>query len=223
PAPAPPQHEAVQRGRVIDVLANAEVRVQAEQLGHVAHPFAGPPRERVGPLPEHLDGPLGRAERAGDHADRGGLAGSGRTDEAHHLAGMDLEIEPVDGGRPVEASRDTGHANGDRLFDGGVSFTHAGGSCARPRCSVPARRLQADPRPVAGGDARVAAAGLPAIVVDLADWTELRAASWIINGYLLVSIVVMPLAGQLADRHGVRPVFLAALAVFVAGSILAGR
>ena len=63
----------------------------------------------------------------------------------------------------------------------------------------------------------ITAVALPAIVVDLADWTELRAASWIINGYLLVSIVVMPLAGQLADRHGVRRVFLSALVVFVGG------
>jgi MFS family permease len=76
---------------------------------------------------------------------------------------------------------------------------------------------------LSGLELMITAVALPAIVVDLADWTELRAASWIINGYLLVSIVVMPLAGQLADRHGVRRVFLVALVVFVAGSILAGR
>jgi MFS family permease len=76
---------------------------------------------------------------------------------------------------------------------------------------------------LSGLELMITAVALPAIVVDLADWTELRAASWIINGYLLVSIVVMPLAGQLADRYGVRRVFLAALAIFVAGSILAGR
>jgi len=76
---------------------------------------------------------------------------------------------------------------------------------------------------LSGLELMITAVALPAIVVDLADWTELRAASWIINGYLLVSIVVMPLAGQLADRHGVRRVFLVALVIFVAGSILAGR
>ena len=76
---------------------------------------------------------------------------------------------------------------------------------------------------LSGLELMITAVALPAIVVDLADWTELRAASWIINGYLLVSIVVMPLAGQLADRHGVRRVFLWALVVFVAGSVLAGR
>ena len=76
---------------------------------------------------------------------------------------------------------------------------------------------------LSGLELMVTAVALPAIVVHLADWTELRAASWIINGYLLVSIVVMPLAGQLTDRAGVRRVFLGALLVFIAGSLLAGR
>ena len=76
---------------------------------------------------------------------------------------------------------------------------------------------------LSGLELMITAVALPAIIVDLADWTELRAASWIINGYLLVSIVVMPLAGQLADRHGVRRVFLWGLVVFVVGSVLAGR
>lgn len=76
---------------------------------------------------------------------------------------------------------------------------------------------------LSGLELMVTAVALPAIVVDLADWTQLRPASWVINGYLLVSIVVMPLAGQLTDRHGVRRVFLWSLLVFLAGSILAGR
>lgn len=76
---------------------------------------------------------------------------------------------------------------------------------------------------LSGLELMITAVALPAIVVDLADWTELRAASWIINGYLLVSIVVMPLAGQLADRHGIRRVFLVGLVTFIAGSVLAGR
>lgn len=53
---------------------------------------------------------------------------------------------------------------------------------------------------LSGLELMITAVALPAIVVDLADWTELRPASWIINGYLLVSIVVMPIAG---DRKSV--------------------
>lgn len=76
---------------------------------------------------------------------------------------------------------------------------------------------------LAGLELMITAVALPAILVDLADWRHLRTASWIVNGYLLVSIVTMPLAGRLADRWGVRRVFLGALVVFVLGSALAGR
>ncbi|HYN70132.1 MAG TPA: MFS transporter [Candidatus Eisenbacteria bacterium] len=76
---------------------------------------------------------------------------------------------------------------------------------------------------LAGLELMVTAVALPSIVVDLADWTALRTASWIVNGYLLASIVVMPLAGRLADRWGTRRLFLFALATFTLGSVLAGR
>jgi MFS family permease len=75
---------------------------------------------------------------------------------------------------------------------------------------------------LSGLELMVTAVALPAIVPDLASWSELRRASWIINGYLLVSIVTMPIAGRLADRHGVRPLLLAGLAAFTLGSLLSG-
>ena len=75
---------------------------------------------------------------------------------------------------------------------------------------------------LAGLELMVTAVALPAIVVDLADWGELRRASWIINGYLLVTIATMPLAGRLADRYGVRPLLLGGLVLFTLGSALAG-
>jgi MFS family permease len=76
---------------------------------------------------------------------------------------------------------------------------------------------------LAGLELMVTAVALPSIVVDLADWSALRTASWIVNGYLLASIVTMPLAGQMADRWGPRRPFLAALAIFAVGSALSGR
>jgi MFS family permease len=75
---------------------------------------------------------------------------------------------------------------------------------------------------LAGLELMVTAVALPSIVVDLADWTQLRRASWIVNGYLLVYVVTMPLAGRLADLWGVRRVFLWALVAFTLGSLLAG-
>ncbi len=68
----------------------------------------------------------------------------------------------------------------------------------------------------------ITAVALPAIVTDLADWTRLREASWIINGYLLVYVVTMPVAGRLADLYGARRLFLWALVIFTLGSLLAG-
>ncbi|MEO5884892.1 MAG: MFS transporter [Candidatus Limnocylindrales bacterium] len=81
---------------------------------------------------------------------------------------------------------------------------------------------------LAGLELMITAVALPSILADLVDaagttaWLELRKASWIINGYLLVYILVMPLAGRLADLWGARRLFLAALGIFVVGSTLAG-
>jgi MFS family permease len=81
---------------------------------------------------------------------------------------------------------------------------------------------------LAGLELMITAVALPSILVDLvaADgtsaWTELRRASWIINGYLLVYILMMPLAGRLADLWGARRLGMIALSVFTVGSVLAG-
>ncbi len=81
---------------------------------------------------------------------------------------------------------------------------------------------------LAGLELMVTAVALPSILADLADptggtaWAELRKASWIINGYLLVYILTMPMAGRLADLWGARRLFMGALAVFTVGSVLAG-
>ena len=81
---------------------------------------------------------------------------------------------------------------------------------------------------LAGLELMVTAVALPSILADLANpsgtsaWLELRKASWIINGYLLVYILTMPIAGRLADLWGVRRLFMGALVVFTIGSALAG-
>jgi MFS transporter, DHA2 family, triacylglyceride efflux pump len=81
---------------------------------------------------------------------------------------------------------------------------------------------------LAGLELMVTAVALPSILADLADpsggsaWVELRKASWIINGYLLVYILTMPMAGRLADLWGARRLFMGALVVFTIGSALAG-
>ena len=70
---------------------------------------------------------------------------------------------------------------------------------------------------LAGLELMITAVALPSILDDLADpaggsaWIELRKASWIINGYLLVYILAMPLAGRMTDLWGARRPFMAAL------------
>ncbi len=81
---------------------------------------------------------------------------------------------------------------------------------------------------LSGLELMITAVALPSILEDLADpsrgtaWVELRKASWIINGYLLVFILTMPLAGRMTDLWGARRPFMAGLAIFVVGSALAG-
>src|SRR5215213_9313195 len=84
---------------------------------------------------------------------------------------------------------------------------------------------------LAGLELMITATALPSILLDLAvtdelgkpAFAELRHASWIVNGYLLAYVIAMPLAGRLADVWGARRLFLGALVVFIAGSLVAGR
>ncbi len=84
---------------------------------------------------------------------------------------------------------------------------------------------------LAGLELMITATALPSILLDLAitdqlgepAFSELRHASWIVNGYLLAYVVAMPLAGRLADVWGARRLFLGALVVFIIGSLVAGR
>ncbi len=86
---------------------------------------------------------------------------------------------------------------------------------------------------LAGLELMITAVALPTILNDLVlvnpdrpgqtAFSELRRASWIVNGYLLAYVVAMPLAGRLADVWGARRLFLGALVVFIVGSVVAGR
>ena len=78
---------------------------------------------------------------------------------------------------------------------------------------------------LAGLELMITAVALPTIITDLVAqdpdrpgqtaFSELRRASWIVNGYLLAYVVAMPLAGRLADVWGARRLFLGGLVVFI--------
>ena len=75
---------------------------------------------------------------------------------------------------------------------------------------------------LAGAELLVTATALPSIVQDLASWQELRQASWIVDGFFVTSIAVMPIAGRAADRYGLVPPLTLALGVFALASLVAG-
>ncbi|MEA2254811.1 MAG: hypothetical protein QOG35_856 [Solirubrobacteraceae bacterium] len=68
-------------------------------------------------------------------------------------------------------------------------------------------------------DQTIVSTALPTIVGDLGGLNRL---SWVVTSYLLASTVSTPIYGKLGDMYGRKPVFLAAILVFLAGSMLAG-
>src|SRR3954449_11187402 len=66
-------------------------------------------------------------------------------------------------------------------------------------------------------DQTIVATALPTIGRQFQDVSSL---SWVITAYLLASTAVAPVFGTLADIYGRRAMIIAALSLFVAGSIL---
>ena len=58
-----------------------------------------------------------------------------------------------------------------------------------------------------GVELMVTAVALPQILESLSDWTQLTHASWIVNGYLVAYVAVMPLAGRAADRYNLATLY----------------
>jgi EmrB/QacA subfamily drug resistance transporter len=68
-------------------------------------------------------------------------------------------------------------------------------------------------------DQTIVSVALPTIVGDLGGLNHL---SWVVTSYLLASTISTPIYGKLGDMYGRKPVFLVAILIFLAGSILAG-
>src|SRR3954469_5116795 len=68
-------------------------------------------------------------------------------------------------------------------------------------------------------DQTIVSTALPTIVGDLGGVNHL---SWVVTSYLLASTTSTPLYGKLGDMYGRKPVFLAAILIFLAGSLLSG-
>jgi EmrB/QacA subfamily drug resistance transporter len=68
-------------------------------------------------------------------------------------------------------------------------------------------------------DQTIVATALPTIVGDLGGLDQL---SWVVTAYLLGATVSMPLWGRASDLYGRKPLFVAAIVTFLAGSALSG-
>ena len=68
-------------------------------------------------------------------------------------------------------------------------------------------------------DQTIIATALPTIVGDLGGLDQL---SWVVTAYLLGATVTMPLWGRASDLYGRKPLFIAAIGVFLCGSALSG-
>jgi EmrB/QacA subfamily drug resistance transporter len=68
-------------------------------------------------------------------------------------------------------------------------------------------------------DATILATAVPAVVADLGGFSQFP---WLFSAYLLAQTVSVPIYGKLADLFGRKPVMLAGIALFVAGSVLCG-
>ncbi|MBI4787593.1 MAG: MFS transporter [Chloroflexi bacterium] len=66
----------------------------------------------------------------------------------------------------------------------------------------------------------VVATAMPTIVAQLGG---LEIYAWVFSAYMLASTTAVPVFGKLSDIYGRRPIYLAAIAVFMIGSALAGQ
>lgn len=70
-------------------------------------------------------------------------------------------------------------------------------------------------------DTNIVASAAPSIAADFGT-QALAQLPWLVTAYALAETVSQPLYGKLTDKHGVRPVMLSALALFLVGSLLCG-
>ena len=73
-------------------------------------------------------------------------------------------------------------------------------------------------RLLAALDQSIVGTALPQIV---SEFNSLDKLSWVVTAYLLTSTASTPLWGKISDLYGRRPLFIAAIVTFLAGSVLA--
>ena len=158
--------ELARRGHVLD---GGHGRDEVEGLEHDAD--VGPPEPREPVLvegrevfPRHLDPARRRPLETADDHEQGGLAGSGRPDDAHRFPGGEVE---VDAAQDLDGPGRAGQGDGktSQRYDGTMGGGGHGGSSAtgkvragyqreRPRPSRPSDSLPIFTRRITGGHLR---------------------------------------------------------------------
>jgi MFS family permease len=72
---------------------------------------------------------------------------------------------------------------------------------------------------LASMESTVVATGMPTIVSQLGG---LNSYSWVFSAYMLTSTTTVPVYGKLSDIYGRKPIYAAAMAIFLLGSLLCG-
>ena len=107
----------------------------------------------------------------------------------------------------------------DGLRAGGGAMTAVADTTLAPRRLTPVFGALMLGMFLAALDQTIVSTALPTIVGDLGGLDHL---SWVVTSYLLASTASTPLYGKLGDMYGRKPVFLAAILIFLAGSMLSG-
>src|SRR4029079_19225966 len=89
--------DPVEAGGVAEVLPPRQVAVEADAVGQVADPPLDLERLASRSERDHASLSVGRLGQPEEHEDRRRLAGAVLPEQAEDLAGLDLEIEVVDG------------------------------------------------------------------------------------------------------------------------------
>ncbi len=106
PASAAREHHPEQRPHEVDVLADRQIRVERERLGHVAEPLAGLAPEPARLLAQHPDRARCRGQGTREKPDRRRLARPRRSDQAEDRPRRHDQRDTVHGELVVEPHRD---------------------------------------------------------------------------------------------------------------------
>ncbi|MDQ0795927.1 multidrug resistance protein [Streptomyces sp. B1I3] len=137
----------------------------------------------------------------------GGVDGTG--------GGLDDGTERGPGGGPDDHSGALGHRPDGA--DGAVGGRAATDRAATDRSRRPVVAALMLGMGLAAIDGTIVATAVPQIVGDLGGFAVF---SWLFSGYLLAVTVTLPVYGKLSDTFGRKPVLIAGIVLFLAGSVL---